>query len=76
MSDELQQWTIYDHPADFPNNYVARQWFVGASGARPGDYAVHPDPDKLRDYIQQQLPGAVCLTRSPEDHPTIMETWL
>lgn len=75
MASELVQWTIYDHPADFPNNYVARQWLIGPRGVTPGTYAIHPHIEALRAYIQTQLPGAYCLTRSPNDDPVIVETW-
>lgn len=31
----LSIWTVYDHPLDFPNEYVARRFTVGTSGSRP-----------------------------------------
>jgi hypothetical protein len=31
MSEELFIWTVYDHPRDFPNSYVARKF-----STRPG----------------------------------------
>jgi hypothetical protein len=71
----LAQWTIYDHPSDYPNNFVAREWLVSRAGALPARMAINPDVNVLRDYIQTVLPGAVCLTRSPSDDPVIVETW-
>jgi hypothetical protein len=68
-------WTVYDHPKDFPNSYVARRFEVGSGHA----------PHATTDLVQGELSiirrsfeqcGLVCLKRKPEDEPQIIETWL
>jgi hypothetical protein len=34
----LQLWTVYDHPTDYPTNYVARLSIVGAAGTGPTEH--------------------------------------
>jgi hypothetical protein len=74
----LNIWTIFDHPLDFPNDYVARRFEVGAA----------PDPGETRatdDVIIGELRiirtsfrrcGLTCLKRSDADEPQIIESWL
>lgn len=73
----LSMWTIYDHPSDFPNSYVARRFEVGG-GADPA-------PRATGDILEGELAalrksfhmaGLVCLTRSDADDANIVETWL
>lgn len=67
----LKLWTIYDHPKDFPNHYVARQ-FIGET---PTDSIVmSSDLDLLRRTLIEM--GLTCLTRTDEDNPKILEVWL
>jgi hypothetical protein len=71
----LQMWTVYDHPRDFPNSYVARCFDVDGSGPRATDnIMVSPSLDALRDMLAAR--GLTALCRSPEDDPKIVETWL
>ena len=72
--DALCTWTIYDHPSDYPHCFVAREWRVTAAGLTPGEEIVAPELDMLRAFLRAR--GLVCLTRSPEDDPKLVETWL
>lgn len=75
MSDPLQMWTIYDHPTDYPFLFVARKFEVDAAGPRPTtEVFVAPSIDRVRFEMVRR--GLTCLTRSPEDDPKIVETWL
>jgi hypothetical protein len=76
MSALLRMWTVYKHPKDYPNSYVARLFEVDANGARPTpSIIVAPDLERLRDTLQFDM-DLVKLMRSPEDDPVIVETWL
>lgn len=84
MAEMLTQWVIYDNPRDFPGMFVAREWLIGPVADRGGAVAVRPsevtpyvDPylENCRRFIQTVAPGSFCLMRSPEDDPTIVETW-
>lgn len=70
MSDELIIWTIYDHPKDYPDCFVARAFNLD----QPTDRVL--TAPTLRD-IRALLPfGLYCLPRCPEDAAVIVETWL
>jgi hypothetical protein len=65
-------WVVYDHPRDFPSNYVARLWL----NDKPTDnMMVSPDLDKLRREIWKRG-ASVKLMPAPGDDPVILETWL
>ena len=74
--DVLSIWTIYDHPRDFPEGFVAREWTAKpGEESVPSDYALTaPDIDILRERMLEM--GLVCLTRMPDDDPAIVETWV
>jgi hypothetical protein len=65
-------WTIYDHPTDYPEHYVARLFH----GETPTDSVIQSkDLDTIRGIMIADF-GLTCLTRSPDDDPKIIETWL
>jgi hypothetical protein len=71
----LSLWSIYDHPKDFPDDFVARMFHVDKSGSHPTNkLMVGPSLNQLRATMQRA--GLTCLTRNKEDPPQIVETWL
>ena len=67
----LEIWTVYDHPTDFPDMFVARKF----NGGEPTkDHITSPDIDQIR-YAFEEL-GLVRVMRHPSDDPCIVETWL
>lgn len=72
----LSTWTIYDHPADFPDNYVLREYRISAGDVRPHHFWLFLTLGEARRAVQEKAPGAYRLARSPEDHSTVVETWL
>ncbi|MGL5878081.1 MAG: hypothetical protein ACRC2V_09930 [Xenococcaceae cyanobacterium] len=64
-------WTIYKHPKDYPDSYVARK-FVGET---PTDEVI---VSKQLGTIQDELEalGLVKLASIPGDDPVIVETWM
>lgn len=72
----LAMWTVYDHPTDYPDKFVARLFEVDRNGARvTPSILVADDIETIRDILQFEL-HLVKLMRSPEDDPVIVETWL
>lgn len=68
-------WVVYDHPADYPDWYVARLSLVTADGV------VQTAKIKLAEHlssIETELSdmGLVPIDRSPDDDPVIVRTWL
>lgn len=76
-SEVLEMWTVYDHPLDYPDGYMARCWLVragGVGGVEATNRVVRSDSlAEVRGFIS---PGLHCLPRSPGDDPVILETWL
>jgi len=69
----LSMWTVYDHPKDFPNSYVARRFEVDARGPRStSDLMVSGDLELLRKTLEKR--GLYKITRNPDDDACILET--
>lgn len=72
---KLAMWTVYDHPLDFPDKFVARRFDVDADGPKPTDEVIV----SKHLYIVREcmaVRGLVCLTRNEGDDLKIVETWL
>ena len=67
----LSIWVVYDHPADWPSFYVAREWI---SEHKTGNMVLDRDLDRLRDHLLHA--GKVKLLPMEGDDPLILETWL
>jgi len=71
----LLMWVVYAHVSPYPRSYQARQVRVTRDGpVETGEHAVGP-LDVLRGYLSEHQ-GLTRLDRSPDDHPSIVETWL
>jgi hypothetical protein len=71
---DLPLWVVYDHPSDYPRDYVARQHIIGVAGQRPTDRIMTGTLDSIRVALANL--GLIRLTRSDADDPVIVETWL
>jgi hypothetical protein len=75
MTDTLSMWTIYDHPSDYPQGFIARRWEISAGSAKPTDRTmVSPDLEPLRDRLGGM--GLFRLDRAEHDDAKIVETWV
>ena len=71
---ELSMWAITKNPTDFPGQFVARRWVIGA-----GVMAVTVDhlvSDTLEGVRALLPPYLVRLPRDPNDDPAILESWV
>lgn len=76
VSGKLCMWTIYDHPTDYPDQCIARQFIIDRQPL-PTPRALFADTlDELREILAFLYPGLTCFPRSPNDEPQIVETWL
>lgn len=70
-------WTIYDHPRDFPDKFVARQFYIFGGVVRPSDRAFFADSlEELRARIHWLYPDLMPFQRNEHDEPQIVETWI
>lgn len=74
--DVLEMWTIYDHPLDNPDLYVARAWTVGPGGVlfAGREHIGLADLEQLRQAMRRK--GLVQMARADDDDPVIVEVWL
>lgn len=69
----LSQYTIYDHPRDYPEGFVVRRWDISADGPVAGQAQTAPTLEAARAKIPV---GLVCMVPSAGDDPVIVETWI
>lgn len=72
----LSMWTVFDHPADYPDGYMARRFEAGGG---------NPEPIATTDVITGDIAliraamercGLFRMQRAPVDPPKIVETWM
>jgi len=70
----LSVWTVFDHPTDYPDVFIARKWVLVSGVAVATHEAVTgPTLQSVRDQIPA---GLHRFPRSPEDDVYIVESWL
>lgn len=77
INSGLDIWVIYDHPDDFPTQFVLRRHVVTIDGATyaTGEAYGCDSLEPLRWHVREDL-GLTCLTRTEHDDPNILETWV
>lgn len=74
----LEGWTIYDHPLDYPDYYIARRWAANRDGTVTHFPTVYRTTSlsQLRAILQDENPGLTPVPRFPNDDPKIVEVWI
>jgi hypothetical protein len=73
-AQELEMFTIYDHPADYPNHFAVKRWTIAEGTPRPDDsITLTATLEEARATIK---PGLYCIHRELLDDPKIVETWI
>lgn len=71
--NHLKMWTIYDHPVDYPNHFVARLFVIKAGDVRPTQVVI---THEYLEHLRALLPkGLTCLPSVIGDEPNIIESW-
>lgn len=74
-ANDLPMWTIYDHPLDYPDHFVARMYLIRRGQVLPTNLVkIAKDVDGLRGSLEAG--GLTPLARQPDDDPAIVETWV
>lgn len=72
----LAIWTVYDHPKDYPDKFVARRFDVSPGKVEASGSIIIMDKLKdLRDMLEFEM-HLSCIARHPEDEPQIVEAWI
>lgn len=75
MTSILSMWTVYDHPIDYPDYFVARRHEVTAKGSAPTpEIMLAKGLAELRGALIAR--GLTVLRRDPDDDARIVEVWL
>lgn len=75
MAEPLAMWVVYDHPLDFPSNFVAREFLITESGSRAtGKFILSPRMEDIRQMMMDYMLSP--LARDPSDEPHIVESWV
>lgn len=70
MTKKLELWTIYKHPSDYPNEFVARKFILD----KPTSEIKTSD---TIETLRLLLPmGLTRVERNDGDDPVIVETWM
>lgn len=74
IGEPLAVWTVFDHPDDYPDVFIARKWLIVAGVAvATDDTLIGPDLESVRVQIPA---GLHRFPRAPEDDLNIVESWL
>ena len=68
-------WTIYDHPKDYPDNFVVRRWKLGDKD-KPipeQECSLASSLEEARKFIPD---GLVRIPPLFGEDPVIVETWI
>jgi len=75
MGKDLVMYVVLDHPLDFPDQCVAREWSIGPLGNTVPGEIVASGPDVKS--VREQLPaGLHRIPRERLDDPVIVESWI
>lgn len=69
-------WVIYDHPTDFPDHFVVRQWHVLGGITTPAADLNCWQAFTLEEARRFIPAGLTNIGRLPEDDPAILEAWI
>lgn len=73
--DILSIWTVYDHPKDYPLEFVARRWEVHPERELATlDVIRNKDLEPIREEMRRR--GLFQMNRFAGDDPKIVETWM
>lgn len=75
LNNELPMWTIYDHPADYQELFVARKWIADKNGPTATEEVVIGATLELVRSRMQDF-KLTPIARDPNDDPKIVETWI
>ena len=69
-------YVIYDHPKDFPDDFVVRRFEITKDGAIPESklFMNRKSLGEIREQLKRI--GLYPIARHTEDDPVIVETWV
>lgn len=74
MSAILTMYVVYDHPLDFPDEFVVREWNSKLASVTAGKLVAHDA--SYEEVIKSIRSDFTNIGRQPDDDPAIKEVWL
>ncbi len=69
--NQVEFWVIFDHPKDFPNDFVARKFLNN----EPTEECLKcSDLEALRNHFRERY--CTLIPRDPADNTVIIESWM
>lgn len=76
IEDRWFHYVIYDHPSDYPDDFVVRRFEITKEGALP-ESKIFMNRKFLTDIREQlKMIGLYPIPRHLQDDPVIVETWI
>ena len=73
----LVMWTVYEHPNDYPGEYVARKFVITEDFYGPSNELISSRSLRdVRNLLRSLYSGLIQLKRPPDDEPHVVEVWL
>ena len=72
--ERLPMWVVYNHPSDYPEDYVARIYYSLPAPAATFMVIRSKSLASLQDFLLSR--GAIKFARDPNDDPAILEVWI
>lgn len=74
----LEMWTLYEHPLDYPEGYVARLWCVTTDGgAQASETAFYGETrGDVDEFFAERYPELFFVPRAENDEPQILGVWM
>jgi hypothetical protein len=76
MNNGLPLYFVYDHPKDFPNDFVVRRWMLVKGELIPDKEIMMKTSNYADIKTEMMYMGLTKMARQPDDEPCIKETWI
>jgi hypothetical protein len=78
IKETMYTYTIYDHPSEFPNDFVVRRFTIVRTSPIPvPDETIFYKSHDLKEIrMKMYRMGLTRIVRDPSDPPRVLETWI
>lgn len=69
----FRQYAIYDHPRDYPDHFVVREWLIFPGHTQPGDAWLAETIEEARTVLPS---GTTQISGPDPKDPILIEVWM
>jgi hypothetical protein len=70
----ITQYAIYDHPPDYPDSFVVREWYVSGEGVEAGPARTATTLEEARALLPDGVTKIA--DHNIEDPANLIEVWM